>query len=223
MIYAIIVFDDSGGIKMKAMIINTAAAYDSCLRILQLIRQAYKKAPSVIPEDVAYKWSFINKYMPALYEQHTRELYSNCVFCSNLVRSDCHKYCLKCSSGTYIHCAPALPTIISESTVYQNTSTEKIVRPWFYRETCSKFSRLPKSKYFKNLYSPLSAISIYNYEALEGLEQGLLSGKRPCHICASLDYEIYRACLMQEDFNVTSKCTKISSAINSFYQDKPSS
>lgn len=208
---------------MKAMSINAAAAYDGCLRVFQLIKKAYKKVPSVIPEDIAYKWSFISKCMPALYERHTRELYSNCIFCSNLVRSDCHKYCLKCSCGTYIHCAPALPTIISESTVHQSTCAEKITRPWFYRETCSKFSRLPKSRYFKNLYSPLSAISIYNYEALEGLEKGLLSGKRPCHICASLDYDIYRTCLTQEDFSITSKCTKIFSAVSSFYQDKLSS
>lgn len=208
---------------MKAMIINAAAAYDSCLRILQLMKEALNKAPSVIPEDIAYKWSFINKCMPALYEQHTRELYSNCIFCSNLVKGDCHKYCLKCSKGTYMHCAPALPTIISGSITHRSTCIEKITRPWFYRETCSKFSRLSKSKYFKNLYSPLSTISIYNYEALEGLEKGLLSDKRPCHICASLDYEIYRTCLMQDDFNVTSKCTKISSVLNSFYQDKPSS
>ena len=208
---------------MKVMMMNVTTAYNNFFRSLQIIKAALKKAPSVIPEDLEYKWRFINQFIPALYEHHIRELYANCIFCSKLVRDDKHNYCLKCSCGTYLHCAPVLPTIMFGSVPHSSAYCDKVMRPWYYKETCSKFSRLPKSKYFRNLYSPLSTLSIYNYESLEGLEKGLLSGKRPCHLCASLDYEIYRTCLNQEDFSVASPCTKIYSVMASFYRDKPSS
>ncbi len=170
----------------------------------------------MVSEDTIYKWHFIRDYMPELYKRHTSELNANCIFCANLVRSGCHRHCLKCSIGTYIHCSPQLPGILYYEARHPYIIDRPAV-PWYYKETCGSFRRLPQKHYFRNLHVLLSPIHIYNFEVLEGLENGLTSGKKPCHVCASMDYGLYRKCSGQEDFDVSTPCRKIISELRAIY------
>lgn len=194
------------------------------MRLTPFIKRAVKtmaflKSICVPSEDTLYKWHFIRHYMPEIYKRHTSELYMNCIFCSHLVRAGCHKHCLKCSIGAYIHCSPLLPGIIycENSYIYNN---DPLTVPWFYKKPCGSFNRLPPANYFKNLYVPLSPIGIYNFEIFEGLEQGLSGGERPCHVCASIDYELYKNCTGQGDFDMHSPCHKITEKLSSLYQNQ---
>jgi len=191
------------------------------VKLLQIINNASKIITSaslnyILSEDMYYKWHFVRDYMPNLYRKHISELYLNCVFCSHLVQHACSGYSHKCSIGTYIHSGPLLPGILYKNG--QNLYNADIpIVPWYYREPCSNFKRLPSKHYFKN-FNILSSIGIYNLEALEGLEKGLSMGEKPCHICASLDYELYSKCTEQEHFNRFTPCYKIKSQLLTFYQ-----
>jgi len=171
----------------------------------------------IIPEDLQYTWHFVKYYMPALYQSHTEQNRINCVFCTNLVRGRCHKYCFKCSIGTYIKCGSSLPGAIYKMPSYLDEA-EYAVIPWFYRKPCSNFKRLPPYLYFKNLYPILGMAGTNNLEILEGLEKGLSSGIRPCHVCASVDYGLYKKCLSEECFDESTPCRKISSEIEKYYK-----
>ena len=174
----------------------------------------------VLPEDTIYKWHFIRDYMPELYKRHTSELYMNCVFCSNLVRSGCHAHCLKCSAGTYIHCNPLFPGIIYYGTGHPPYSMEPQTIPWYFRKSCSNFKRLPSKQYFRNLHVLPGSIDIYNFEVLEGLEKGLSAGEKPCHVCASVNYDLYRKCSGQQDFDTSTPCSKITTQLDAIYQEQ---
>lgn len=194
------------------------------MRMLPVFKRLIKKVNSigsicVLPEDTIYKWHFIRDYMPELYKQHTSELYMNCVFCANLVRSGCHRHCLKCSAGTYIHCSPLLPGIIYHGAGYPYSMEPQSV-PWYYRETCSSFKRVPPKHYFRNLHIVPGSTGIYNFEVLEGLEKGLSAGEKPCHVCASVNYELYRKCSGQQDFDTSTPCRKITAELGTFYQEQ---
>lgn len=171
----------------------------------------------IFSEDARYKYHFISDYMPKLYKKHTSQLYMNCIFCSNLVRSGCHKNCFKCSVGSYIKCSSLLPGILDFNPRHANFFYE-IELPWYFQDICSSFRRLPPDKYFRNLHKAFSALEICNFEVLEGLEKGLSSGEKPCHICASLDYKIYRKCSSHENFNISTPCKKIKTELKTVYQ-----
>ena len=171
----------------------------------------------LVSEDMLYKWHFIRYDMPLLYRNHTSCLYTNCAFCANLVRSGCHKHCLKCGAGTYIHCSPLLPGLLNAEAV-RPCSTDCLTIPWYYRETCSNFKRLSLNNYLKNFKTVFSPNGIYHFEVLEGLEKGLSAGERPCHVCASVDYEIYRSCSSQSSFDIKAPCGKIAGELASYYK-----
>ncbi len=173
----------------------------------------------ILSEDSVYKWQFIHHFMPELYKKHTSELYANCIFCDNLVRSRCHQHCLKCTVGTYIHCSPLMPGILHNEPVHP-INMDNLPVPWYYMEPCSNFKRLPQNRYFRNLHVPVRSIDICNFEVLEGLEQGLAAGERPCHVCASVNYALYLKCLKQSDFSMNTPCHKIASELCSIYQNQ---
>lgn len=192
------------------------------MRLLPIIKRFVKAMTSigsicVLSEDTLYKYHFMRDYMPELFKRHTSELYANCIFCSNLVRSGCHRHCLKCSIGTYIHCSPLLPGVLYCETNYPYNN-DYLAVPWYYRETCSSFIRLPQANYFRNLHESFSSIGICNFEVLEGLEKGLSAGEKPCHVCASIDYELYRKCSGQGDFNVHTPCHRITTELSTVYK-----
>jgi hypothetical protein len=194
---------------------------DQSGRIFSIIKNFIKtlsSAPAaIIPEDAQYKWYFIKYYMPLLYQRHTAENRANCIYCANLVRGRCHKYCFKCSIGTHIKCGSSLPGAIYKMPSYPDEEEYAVV-PWFYRKPCDNFKRLPPYLYLKNLYPILGMAGTNNLEILEGLEKGLSSGMRPCHVCASVDYALYKECSKQECFDLTAPCSKITSEIGKYYK-----
>lgn len=182
-------------------------------RLIHIIKKLFKAAASFSPvnlltDDAQYKRHFIREYLPGLYQKHTSEEYASCVFCAYLVRSRCHSNCLKCRAGTYIRCAPSLPGAIYKESDY-NDENENMPVPWYFRKPCYHFNRLPLTRYHKNIYPILSPVGIHHLEILEGLETGLCSDVKPCHICASVNYGLYRECSRQEDFNENTPCHKI--------------
>lgn len=179
------------------------------------------RSVSIFSEDAQYKYHFLNEYMPELYRKHSLENYTNCIFCTCLVRSHCHSHCFKCGVGTYIKCSPALPGAVYKEPA-QSDDEEIMTVPWYYRKTCYHFKRLPQRRYFKNIYPLLSSIGIYNLEILEGLEKGLSAGVKPCHVCASIDYELYQKCSRQGDFNSSTPCHKITEKLKAVYENQAS-
>jgi len=208
------------------MLKTTAENFTEAIPITRLL-SIYKKLIQsvsalgsfcILSEDTVYKKIFIRDFMPELYKQHTSGLYMNCVFCANLVRSKCHSNCLKCCQGTYIHCSSLLPGLLDFDTRH-HYCMDILTLPWYYRETCSSFERLPPRNYFRNLFVAFSSNEIYNFEVLEGLEKGLSAEERPCHICASVDYELYKKCCGQGDFDLFTPCSKIIGELGSYYHE----
>jgi hypothetical protein len=172
-------------------------------------------------EDTIYKHRFINEYMPLLYKKHIAATHSNCVFCNQLIRSSCHKQCFKCTINNYPHCSSLLPGLLNCESIYPYSSDTMKV-PWYYAQTCSSFSRLPQENYFRNFNTSLRSSAIFNFEVLESLEKGLLSGEKPCHVCASTDFEIYKRCTGQGDFHAFSPCRKIVDELAEYYLNQSS-
>jgi len=180
-----------------------------------MLNIASLKLTSFFSEDTVYKWHFVCRYKYELYLKHTLARYANCIFCSRLKRSNCHRHCLKCTAGTYIHCSPLLPGLLYFERSYPFNS--ELAVPWFYKNTCSSFKRLSSFSYLRNFYISHPFIGIQNLEVFEGLEKGLSSGERPCHVCAFIDFNIYKKCSEAKDFDKFSPCRKISSRLQSFY------
>lgn len=166
--------------------------------------------------DRAYKRDFKRQFMPALYRRHTLESEVNCAFCENLVRSSCHRHCMKCCAGTYIHCSPLLPGMLNYYDVRTGGGNERSI-PWYFKEACANFKRLDERSYFRNFIIPLSAMTIDNFEVLEGLACGLSAGEKPCRVCASIDYGIYRACSSHKGFDKSTPCDRIAALMTSRY------
>jgi hypothetical protein len=177
------------------------------------------RAIRLFSEDTIYKHYILTEYMPVLYRKHTAEAHASCVFCNHLVYSGCHRQCLKCSMGKYSECKPLLPGLLNCDSIYPYNG-DQLRLPWYYSETCACFSRLPEENYFRNLQLAFSSAAIYNFEVLEGLEKGLLSGEKPCHICASTDYGIYKKCYGQGDYHACSPCRKIADELGAFYKNR---
>jgi hypothetical protein len=178
---------------------------------IDLLRKVYQEL--FRNEDILFEKYFKTEFMPSLYDIHTAEQSANCIFCSRLETSSCHKHCLKCSKGTYIRCSPLLPGILCYEDTPGHSSEAPL--PWLYKEPCRHFARLNREIYYKNLLSHTSWIRLYNFEVLEGLSNGLVTGERPCHICAAVDYEIYKDCLMAGETCTDSPCYKISGMVSS--------
>ena len=76
------------------------------------------KLSDMLSEDMKYRLYFFRSYLPELYRRHIKKNYRNCLFCSRLVKTGCHKYCLKCSAGTYIKCCPPLPGFLYDVAIH---------------------------------------------------------------------------------------------------------
>lgn len=181
-----------------------------------------KLTPRILTGDFKYVWHFVRYFKRELYNRHVSENYINCVFCSNLVRTGCHRHCLKCGIGTYIRCNPALPGVLYDEPA-QKEDPEDICIPWYFREPCRHFNRLPQKKYLRNMHSPLSQAGIYDFEALEGLENGMSGGAKPCHVCAAVDYELYARCSAKAGFDIEAPCNRADAELRSFYMNKSAS
>lgn len=199
--------------------------YSMLLKSLDTVKSGFLKligrirSFSIISEDFTYKKSFIKNLKPGIYENHIAGNFTSCAFCSNLTRTHCHAHCLKCSCGTYIHCSPLLPGLMYYDKKNPDESDNLIV-PWLYKKSCDKFKRLELKNYLRNFTIPFSWVTIYNYEVLEGLIYGYSSKERPCYVCASIDYSIYKECLDREDFDRNAPCPRISGIVEEIYKNE---
>jgi len=170
----------------------------------------------VMSDDAKYRYEFETHIGSDIYNSHIKRSYKSCAFCSNLFRSTCHNHCFRCYVKINRHCDAILPGTFpfsgSISGAAEETST-----PWLYRKPCQGFDRLRRKTYYANFKSRLSAVTTANYEVLEGIFTGLTRGKRPCHICASVDLEIFNRC-SQSGYVESIPCDKIYREISSAYK-----
>lgn len=172
---------------------------------------------NLISDDMQYKKQFSRVDKQNIYDNHVKMDYISCAFCSNLTRSYCHAHCLKCGIGSYIHCSPLLPGLMYYDKKNPDESDYLSV-PWLYKKPCKSFIRLEIKNYLNNFKVPFSWLTVYNYEILEGLVYGLSAKERPCHICATIDYSIFKICSGREDFEKNTPCPYINILMEAIYK-----
>ena len=166
-------------------------------------------------DDIKYKKAFKNNIGPVLYKKHVSLDYISCVFCNNLSKSMCHDYCFSCSKKSYKECSILLPGTFPFTD--KNLDSLEYV-PWLFKKPCTAFERIEEHRYFKHLNSISHTITISSYEILEGVFKGFLHGKKPCHICASVDIDIYNKCIGCKCTEGNKPCSDIMKNISSTYQ-----
>ncbi|MDP4094230.1 MAG: hypothetical protein Q8920_12820 [Bacillota bacterium] len=177
---------------------------------------SYMEKLSSDNDDRIYIKQFNKLTGPKIYQMHLNEYLISCAFCSHLSKSSCHEYCFKCSKGVYLDCSFLLPGTFSFSSAYFDNSDDH--QPWIFKTPCSNFERLPENKYFRNFSTLSKSKTAANYEALEGIFTGLSRGKRPCHICASVNMEIYDNCSCSSASAETNPCDRIIDQISARYR-----
>lgn len=176
------------------------------------------KGISLSDEDTEYKKEFENSIGPEIYRLHLGEYFICCAFCSHLVKSSCHEYCFKCSRRAYAECSYLLPGTFSFAA--SNTESPGNL-PWIFKTPCSEFERLNDKKYFKHFTSLSQEVTVSNYEVLEGIFTGLSRGKKPCHVCASVNMDICSKCSDQAHDSDDHNCNRIIEEIASRYRAIP--
>jgi hypothetical protein len=78
--------------------------------------------------------------------------------------------------------------------------------------------RLDSRKYFRNFTSNDLSVTTACYEAAEGIFRGISHGKRPCHICASVNLDIYNSCIRNGKAGENTPCNRIIAEISSHYK-----
>jgi|LSQX01.1.fsa_nt_gb hypothetical protein len=212
---------------MNRLVIENSNKADLIFKIAVIAKKVVNALMSIKPgdllsEDIKYRFYFYQSFIPNLYQKHITDCSSNCLFCCHLTKSRYHRSCLICTKGTYDKCYFPFPDVLLEDST--STNNEGILpKPWYFMKTCDSFERLEKNMYYRNLHFPFSSITIRNYETLEGLENGFLSNIRPCYICASVDYDLYKRCKRQGDCDICIPCLKIEEMLSDAYDRQPSS
>lgn len=170
-----------------------------------------------LSDDKAYIKYFENQIGPNIYRQHLDDYFVCCAFCCHLIKSSCHQYCFRCKRNTYHECGVLLPGTFS-FTGSQLSDSGTDLKPWIFRTPCTGFERLSQKKYFKNFSSYVQLITVENYEALEGIFTGISRGKSPCHICASVNIDIYNNCTLPEKNAENKHCKEIIEQIGGRYK-----
>ncbi len=169
-------------------------------------------------DDMAFIFRFRKKYISENYNRHILVNHINCAFCSNLKRSLQHMELLYCSSGKYELPGPLLPDILNDDCEDTGNCSKEHSAPWIYRKPCLDFKRLKESDYLRNFWCPINSGTIRNFEILEGLSYGFSFNQKPCYICASIEYSIYRDCMATEGYVIDVPCLLISEKIASVYR-----
>lgn len=156
-----------------------------------------------ISDDSLYRMHFIRKTSAAIYRQHVQSGFSSCIFCKQLAKSGT-SHGFFCTLGTYTEHTCLLPEPFCS--LFGAESHPSGTIPWIFKTPCSAFSRLYPQHYFRHFKSVSGSQTVSNYEILEGLFLGLVHGKRPCHICVSVNPAIYDMCRSLGAENETSPC-----------------
>lgn len=172
---------------------------------------------SILSDDTCYRKHFNKITKPEIYRKHSFEHFVCCAFCRNLERSRCHEFCFSCSIGTYRECGPLTPGTFEFTGSYVDMP-ENELKPWIFRTPCAQFERLDSRKYFRNFTSNDLSVTTACYEAAEGIFCGISHGKRPCHICASVNLDIYNSCIRNGKVEENTPCNRIITEISSHYK-----
>ena len=150
-----------------------------------------------------------------LYYRHKITSFRSCAFCQHLYYDRVIKKYI-CSYGEYEACSSLVPCIIPNSSLMFNKTyvEEEEQIPWLFKEPCLNFEVLNSKNYFRNFISFNLNSSVIKLEALEGILMGNCSGTIPCHICASVNKEIYTKCRYLQKANEIGKCSIIYSNLN---------
>lgn len=175
---------------------------------------------SVFSEDTLYRKHFDNNISPKIYSCHVNSNFVSCAFCFHLQKSSCHEYCHICTKETYTECSCLLPGTFNFSDNLLDCRKSDSI-PWLFKAPCTHFSRLTMNSYFKHFTSPLPNITTANYEVIEGILTGMCREVRPCHICASVDINIYKKCLERNMCDQDKPCTNILNEISAIYHNGP--
>lgn len=168
-----------------------------------------------VNNDSKYYKFFVSSLGPRVFEVHSRKYFICCAFCVNLQKSNCHEFCYSCSKGIYKECSSMFPLSFSFVGYNYDKIEDESPNPWIFQTPCTAFERLPENKYFRNFIVSDNSITIGNFEALEGVFLGLCRGKKPCHICASVD--IFNNCSKSERLSENMVCKKILNEISLKY------
>lgn len=170
-------------------------------------------------DDISYRYYFNNTLSKIVYDLHSMDHTICCIFCSHLAKSRDSQCSFTCTNKTYTESAPLLPGIFSYPGRSAATQDYTPI-PWFFKAPCKDFQRLGRSNYFRNFNYLNGSVSTANYENIEGILFGICRGKRPCHICASVDAEILNQCIKDEMSEKESPCSLVRSIIASHYRPK---
>jgi hypothetical protein len=180
--------------------------------------KTFLNSSGIISDDSCYEKCFRNITSESIYNKHISDNYISCAFCSHLSKVPCSSCSFTCSMMTYTDFNSLLPGIFTYYDKCPDSYHEHFV-PWLYRIPCINFSRLDKQNYFRNFISLKSLITITNFEILEGLFTGISNGKRPCHLCASVDAQVYIRCLESGKTSIIKPCDRIINEISSKYNN----
>lgn len=166
--------------------------------------------------DRKYKKYFISHTGRELYTLHIQSNFICCAFCCHLTRSSCHNYCFSCKKNCYGECGPLLPgSFPFTGENIEKVEVEKI--PWVFKIPCTSFERLRSHNYFRNFNSFSPTIAVTNFEVIEGIFTGLSRGKKPCHLCASVDLEIFNNCSNSSKAHGDEACSHVLDEISNKY------
>ena len=168
-------------------------------------------------DDSKYKKYFDQKIGPHISQMHHNNYFTSCAFCTHLQKSSCHEFCFSCSKKTYTECSLLLPGTFSFTDHYFDSAGNDLT-PWVFKTPCTNFECLNSKRYFKHFISSEQSITVANFEALEGIFLGISRGKRPCHICASVNIGIFNKCSESDKIETNKSCPRIIDEISKKYQ-----
>jgi hypothetical protein len=175
------------------------------------------RSKELLSEDMKYRLSFSKKYISEKYSQHVIFNHINCVFCVHLKRTSPTGHMLICMKEQYGKAAPLLPSILPTGTSYEDKFHQDDI-PWYFKKPCIYFTRLSQKNYLRNFKHAFPESTTANFEILEGLEYGLLYKQKPCYICASLNFTLFRSCLSSSGYDASIPCKSIMPGIaNTYY------
>lgn len=176
------------------------------------------KKTGLISLDFIYRLYYMAIFGTKIFYRHKISSYRSCAFCKHLVFDKCiSKYI--CKHGEYEACSSIVPGIIPNPSIhgglYFEEEDEQV--PWLFKETCSNFEVLELKEYFRNFVSFDLNTSVIKLESIEGILLGSCSGELPCHICASVNKEIYTKCRYLAKASQLGKCSVIYDNLSEIY------
>jgi len=200
--------------KKQNTIFSSKVNWSSLLK--PVLKILYKTA-GMLSDDIFYRMEFENTIKNFIYRKHVDASFMCCVFCIYLFRSPCHRFCFSCAKKTYNGCNQLLPGAFSFTDSYFGL-TENELKPWAFKVPCKFFERLELRDYLRNFISLDNSATTANYEVLEGIFTGLSRGKRPCHICACVNKQIYNNCFRNAHTLNDTPCENIYNKISAEYR-----